>query len=206
MTPRPALANASPPHRLTHAISSRLSGHSLAISVLSALMPRGIASRQRASVKGFARAHSQGSITWVRASRPEARVTARGVLSVSDGSTIARSGSMRSSRRLTLRCCSGTLITAFFVTSAPVPAVVGMATNGSGLASNRRPVPTTSRYSIAGPCAGTSAAIALPASITAPPPRLTTAPTPFSRARRTPRSISCRSGSWAIDSVVTFSW
>ena len=42
--------------------------------------------------------------------------------------------------------------------------------------------------------------------VTAPPPRLTTAPTPFSRARRTPRSISCRSGSWAIDSVVTFSW
>ncbi len=49
----------------------------------------------------------------------------RGALSVSAGSTIARSGSIRSSRRLTFRCCSGTLITAFLVTSAPVPAVVG---------------------------------------------------------------------------------
>ena len=87
-------------------------------------------------MKGVARLQSQGSITWVRASRPELRVMLRGALSVSAGSTIARSGSIRSSRRLTFRCRSGTLITAFLVTSAPVPAVVGIATNGSGLASS----------------------------------------------------------------------
>ena len=37
------------------------------------------------------------------------------------------------------------LVVAFLVTSAPVPAVVGIATKGSGSASSRCPRPTTSR-------------------------------------------------------------
>ena len=58
---------------------------------------------------------------------------------------MASAGSIRASRRLTLRRASGTPITALRVTSAPVPAVVGMATKGNGGWSSGRPCPTTSR-------------------------------------------------------------
>lgn len=49
---------------------------------------------------------------------------------VSSGSTSAILANMRGFLRLTLTLCSGDAITALCVTSAPVPAVVGMATNG----------------------------------------------------------------------------
>ncbi len=93
-------------------------------------------------------------------------------------------------------------MTAFFVTSAPVPAVVGMATNGSGLDSNRRPVPNHFQILDRGSLRGNQRrAIALPASITAPPPRLTTAPTPFfPRQTNAPFNI-LQVGFMAIDSV-----
>ena len=54
------------------------------------------------------------------------------------GSTSATRGSMRGLRRLTLTRCSGEPSTALRVTSAPVPAVVGMAMKGAlGLVSGR---------------------------------------------------------------------
>ena len=140
-------------------------------------------------------------MSWVIASRPEPSVTARGVIGQRQG----RRWPVRqhTSRRLTFRCCCVTLITAFFVTSAPVPAVVGIATNGSGGPSNSRPLPTTSRYSITGPEAGTSAAIAFPASITAPPPEADHRPDAvFLRQMHSLFDIF-RAGSWATDSVVT---
>ena len=191
--PSPALASARPPHRLTQAISSRASASSASISRRIAASPRGIASRHNASVSGFVRVQTKGSITWVTASRPEASVTGRGQPSVSAGSTIARRGSIRASRRLTLRRCSGTPITALRVTSAPVPAVVGMATKGKGGWSSGRPCPTTSRWSSIGRVAGTSAAMAFPASMTAPPPRATTTCAPW--AVRMPWATRSVSGS-----------
>ncbi len=68
-----------------------------------------------------------GSMTCVRASRPVLAVTSGGMLYVSLGSTSATRGSISGLRRLTFTRCSGEAKTALRVTSAPVPAVVGMA-------------------------------------------------------------------------------
>ena len=48
-------------------------------------------------------------------------------------------------RRLAFTPCSGDASTAFFVTSEPVPAVVGTAMNGSDGRVSGWPRPTTSR-------------------------------------------------------------
>ena len=48
-------------------------------------------------------------------------------------------------RRLAFTPCSGDASTAFLVTSEPVPAVVGTATNGSDGRVSGWPRPTTSR-------------------------------------------------------------
>ena len=58
---------------------------------------------------------------------------------------MAAAGSMRGLRRLALTRCSGEARTALRVTSEPVPAVVGTATNGSDGRSSGCPRPTTSR-------------------------------------------------------------
>ena len=63
---------------------------------------------------------------------PLAAVTSAGTLTVNSGSTRAIRGIKRSSRRLFLKGGSYDEITAFFVASAPVPAVVGMANTGKG--------------------------------------------------------------------------
>ena len=106
---------------------------------------RGNASRQIASVKGLAFAETYGSINCVSASIPVDAVNAGGSASVSSGSTTASAGSISGLRRLTFWWLSGTVKTAFRVTSAPVPAVVGTAMNGRDRAAIVSPRPTTSR-------------------------------------------------------------
>ena len=104
-----------------------------------------IPSRHSASVSGFALLDVNGSINCVSASRPVLAVTAGGKLWVSSGSTSARRGSIVGLRRLALMPCSGEASTALRVTSAPVPAVVGMAMQGNDGCVSDWPRPTTSR-------------------------------------------------------------
>ena len=80
----------------------------------------------------------------MRASIPDAAVTAGGQSRVSSGSTTACLGIISGCRRLAFTPCSGTDSTAFAVTSAPVPAVVGTATSGNGARVIGWPRPTTS--------------------------------------------------------------
>ena len=108
-------------------------------------MTRGIASRQIASTKALARALTNGSISWVKASRPVDAVSAGGRSNVSSGSTSATPGSMCGLRRLALTPCVGEPRTALRVTSDPVPAVVGTQTHGSDRRWNGRPSPISSR-------------------------------------------------------------
>ena len=70
-------------------------------------------------------------MSWVSASRPVEAVIADGRPCVSSGSTRAIRGNIDGLRRLTLTAWAGEAITALRVTSAPVPAVVGMATQGA---------------------------------------------------------------------------
>ena len=81
----------------------------------------------------------------VSASRPVLAVTEGGIEQVRSGSTTAKAGNIRALRMLTLTLCSGTPRTAFRVTSAPVPAVVGIATCGAQSRASALPAPTTSR-------------------------------------------------------------
>ena len=74
-----------------------------------------------------------------------AAVTAAGRPSASSGSTSATRGSIAALRRLTFTRAAGTASTALRVASAPVPAVVGTAMNGSGTSVSAWPRPTTSR-------------------------------------------------------------
>jgi len=76
---------------------------------------------------------------------PLAAVTGGGQEALSSGSTSATRGSINGLRRLALTWCSGTASTALAVTSAPVPAVVGTATQGTEGRVTFRPAPTTSR-------------------------------------------------------------
>ncbi len=76
---------------------------------------------------------------------PLAAVTAGGQDRVSCGSTSAARGIMGTPRRLALTRCAGEASTAFAVTSAPVPAVVGTATHGTDGRVIARPAPMTSR-------------------------------------------------------------
>ena len=94
---------------------------------------------------GVARTETNGSRHWVSASRPLAAVTGGGHDAVSSGSTSATRGIISGLRRLALSRCSGTASTALAVTSAPVPAVVGTATQGAAGRVIFCPEPTTSR-------------------------------------------------------------
>ena len=81
----------------------------------------------------------------MRASRPLAAVTGGGHETVSSASTRATRGIISGLRRLALTRCDGTASTALAVTSAPVPAVVGTATQGTAGRVMACPDPTTSR-------------------------------------------------------------
>src|SRR5262245_10492657 len=94
--------------------------------------------------------------------------------------------------RFTFRSC--TRITAFFVASDPLPAVVGTAMNGRGGRTSLRS-PTCSRYSRTLPSFGATPATAFAASIALPPPTATTTSAPASRHRCTPSSTVATSGS-----------
>ena len=108
---------------------------------------RRIPSRASASVSGLARTERNGSMSCESASRPLEASTGGGQPASRSGSTSATRGSMSGLRRLAFTPCSGEASTALLVTSEPVPAVVGMATNGSdGRVSGRpRPPPPGSR-------------------------------------------------------------
>ena len=71
------------------------------------------------------------SMACVRASLPLAAVISGGALRVNSGSINATSANQASWRRLDFWSWRGDINTAFFVTSAPVPAVVGTAIQGS---------------------------------------------------------------------------
>ena len=77
-------------------------------------------------------------MAWHNASLPLEAVTAGGRLSVNSGSTRVTRANQSSVRMLALNCREGSLSTAFLVTSAPLPAVVGMVIRG-------RPGPSISR-------------------------------------------------------------
>ncbi len=70
---------------------------------------------------------------------------AGGTLTVSSGSIRTSLGTIRSDRRLFFEAGSSHEMTAFFVASLPVPAVVGTATTGSGGSLIVSPRPTPSR-------------------------------------------------------------
>ncbi len=137
---------AMPLQRLASAMSARA-----ALSVpsrkarRSAVAARPIPPSHNASVIGFARHDTYASMSCVSASSPVVAVSAGGRSSVSEGSTIANRGRSDGPRRLTFTPCARDAITEFRVTSLPVPAVVGMATQGSAGFSSGRPRPITSR-------------------------------------------------------------
>src|SRR5215470_10095400 len=106
-------------------------------------------SRATASVSGFAMGLTNGSRHWVSASIPLAAVTAGGQDTVSSGSTTAARGIIVWLRRLALTRCPGEASTAFAVTSAPVPAVVGTAMHGADGRVIARPAPANSNASTA---------------------------------------------------------
>ena len=89
---------------------------------------------------------------------------------------MAISASIRLSRKLTLTRCAFEPSTAFLLTSAPVPAVVGSAMKGNG-GSTASLLPVAYDLQIleyVSPALGISAALALPVSMTLPPPMLIT--------------------------------
>ena len=80
------------------------------------------------SVSGCARRDVYASIAWQRASTPVAAVTAGGAVIVNEGSTTASAGMIEGPPSSILTLFSVSVMIVFFVTSEPVPAVVGIAT------------------------------------------------------------------------------
>jgi len=123
--------------------ASRLAGSRITIG--NAAAARRMPSTHSASVIGFARLDTYGSISCVMASMPLAAVCAAGSVNVRSGSTMATRGSMKAWRRLTLTRSAGDPSTALRVTSLPVPAVVGIVMHGRDGCVSGWPRPTTSR-------------------------------------------------------------
>src|SRR5262245_1824659 len=82
------------------------------------------------SVSGFAFRETYASIPWVNASTPTCAVRGLGIENVSSQSTMATVGMSFASRIIIFTLREVSVITATFVASLPVPAVVGTATNG----------------------------------------------------------------------------
>src|SRR5690606_12580966 len=105
--------------------------------------PRAISSAARRlmpSVSGVAWRLVYDSTAWVKASMPLAAVTLLGHATVSAGSTMAALASHAQLRMLFLTLVSSLISTELGVASAPAPAVVGMAIQGSVLSgSDTRP-------------------------------------------------------------------
>ena len=141
--------------------------------------------RAKASDTGLACPLTKGSRHCTRASRPQAAVTSAGQDNVRSGSTIATSGTMKGDRMETF--WGPHFSTAFFVTSAPTPAVVGTAMKGALGRVRGRPRPTSSRNSTGstgrpGGQLERRAAAAFPVSRALPPPTAMTPTAPASRA------------------------
>jgi hypothetical protein len=75
-------------------------------------------------------------------SKPDAAVTDAGWVSVSSGSTTARTGRSRGCEMPVFTCWSTTSSTQMVVLSLPVPVVVGTATSGRSGWLGARPFPT----------------------------------------------------------------
>mmetsp|Transcript_11035 Transcript_11035/g.16251 ORF Transcript_11035/g.16251 Transcript_11035/m.16251 type:complete len:269 (-) Transcript_11035:105-911(-) len=144
--PSLAFARDMPPSREAIAKSSRASRFAgWRQAVRRERAARRAPSLARASVMGVPRWDTRGSMHWVRASRPECAVTVAGADTMRAGSTRATAGIIRGLRSDTFTPWAVLRTTLFFVTSLPVPAVVGTATQGRGRASSGCPFPTTSR-------------------------------------------------------------
>src|SRR5699024_8750014 len=100
--------------------------------------------RASASTSGLVILEVRGSRHWVSASIPDWAVTWGGQVTVSAGSTMATRASIDGERSDTFTRCTGEDSTALAVTSDPVPAVVGTATNGREVAGSLWPAPMTS--------------------------------------------------------------
>jgi hypothetical protein len=201
--PSLALARAIPPSSPHSAMSVRAARSvPSAYAVRSPVAARRNPSAAHRSVNGLAIGDTSGSRHWVSASSPLAAVTAGGQPTVSSGSTRATAGSIGRPRMLTLIRCSGTASTAFAVTSEPVPAVVGTATQGAVGPVTGRPAPTTSRWSDGSPPVPSRAATALPRSRTLPPPMATTTSAPSSLAVAVAATASATVGSPATVTTV----
>ena len=90
-----------------------------------------MASNAIASHIGWNIGQTYDSIACVIASMPVAAVSNAGSPTVSSGSSRASSGIIAGAPSTTLRPSFGTVITALRPTSLPVPAVVGIAQNGT---------------------------------------------------------------------------
>src|SRR5579863_550377 len=120
------------------------------------------------SVMGLAKDERYASALWQSASMPVAAVTDFGMLIVSSGSTKAADGRRRG---LLIHCLWPPTVTIeVTVSSAPVPAVVGIMIDGSGFLTNRL-FPT---YLDASPGLVASPEATLAMSIELPPPIPTT--------------------------------
>jgi hypothetical protein len=139
-------------------------------------MPRWAA----ASVSGVAARLQMASKHWLSASSPVLSVSSHGSVSCRSGSTIAVAGNIRGVPAEALRRASVSQIVAVGVTSAPVPAVVGMATTGIG----SRPAsaaawPSRSRNEMSAPASTTESTLAVSRAL--PPPAAITV------SKRSPR-------------------
>ena len=183
--PRPELVRATPETNAAWLIAARAwRSCGSARSRGNASSARGSASSTRARGTGRANRQMNDSISCVIASSPAAAVVARSHPAPRAGSMITARGTMSGLRMLFLNRRRGHEITALRVASAPVPAVVGIATTGSGQRVIER-VPTPSRWSVTTASRSwavararsqlvANAATALARSIAAPPPTATT--------------------------------
>ena len=144
--PNPALASAIPDSKAAWLIAPRASRS------VGSRSTRGNArtactrpSRARARGNGRLNRQTNDSMSWVMQSSPVAAVVARSQETVSCGSTIAARGTIIQLRMLFFNRRRGQEMTALRVASAPVPAVVGTATSGSGHCWIAKHRPTPSR-------------------------------------------------------------
>ena len=90
-----------------------------------------IASRQSACVMGYAFLQTNDSIACTSVSIPVIAVTNGGQVRVISGSSRAKSAVALGLMMTSFLCWAGSAMTLLMVISAPVPAVVGMATTGA---------------------------------------------------------------------------
>ena len=156
------VGQAQPPNRLASARSSRMPGSAIPswYARPAIVAERRIPSRASASLNGLARRDSKGSMSWDSASIPLAAMVGRGSRPADLDRHQRPWAACSGLRRLALTPPPDN--TELRVTSEPVPAVVGTATQGSPGLVIGRPAPMTSRWSTGSvpPVASTATALA----------------------------------------------